>query len=478
MQLRPYQLEAVRQIRTHAALAGQGAILQLATGAGKTAIFCDVLKGAYLKGRCALMVVRGKQLVHQASERLTREEVIHGICQGSASKDTHERILVCSVDTLYRRKQSPKADLLVIDECHLSHSDGYRWLLKQYPGVFKLGVSATPHHDKGMRHIGDKIIRTASFAELVTGGFLVGGKYFIPYTPDLRGIKIRNGDFATKELDERSRNDEELTANAARVWSTHLQGKSTLCYAVSLKHADILAVSLKEAGARVAIIVANTKDGERRNYIRELEDGKLDVIVSVGVLTTGVDIPPLRAILCCRPTKSYNLWIQILGRGTRPSPGKENFLVFDLSGNLRLHGPIEAELIASLDSIPPNPKITIVTCDVCFAAFEKGTDVCPACGASLAKTKPREESSSTAGLTENEEIKEIVIQPWELELPGLIKTAKDRQLRKGWIYHRIREKHGEEMADIAWPRIRSLKKWPVKTKAPEPDATPALFLKS
>lgn len=471
--LRPYQLAAVTEIRLHAAAGGTGAILQLATGAGKTACFADVLKGAYKKGRCAIMVVRGKSLVHQASERLTREQVPHGIYQGSNSKNTHERILVCSVDTLFARKEAPKADLIVIDECHLSHSDGYRWLLAQYPtGTFRLGVSATPHHKDGMRHLGSRLVRTASITELIAQGYLVGARYFVPYVPNLRGIKKQNGDFSGKELSERSTNDEELTGSAAKVWASNLRGKSTLVYGVSVAHAGVLTAALRAEGARCEIVTAGTKDGLRRDYIGALEDGTLDALVSVGVLTTGIDIPSLGAILCCRPTESYNLWIQILGRGTRPFPGKTRFLVYDLSGNLLKHGPIEAELIASLDGITTAPRVAVKTCPSCYATFEVGPSECPACGGPLGETRARSTGERIHGLTDNAEVKEVKIEEWEIALPDYVSIAKSRQLKKGWVYHMMKDRFGPDAADAAWPRIRSLKKWPVKTKVAAPETTP------
>lgn len=460
--LRPYQIDAVTEIRAHAAAGGLGAIVQLATGAGKTAVFCDLLKAAHQKNRAAIMVVRGKALVQQASERLSREGVPHGIFQGDNTRETHHRILVCSVDTLYARRLAPKAELVVIDECHLSLSEGYEWLLAQYPKAFKLGVSATPHHKRGMRHIGNVVVRPTDINKLIAGGYLVGGRYFVPYVPDLRGVKKSQGDFNASDLGKRSRDDKELTANAARVWSAHLRGKSTLCYAVNVGHAEILATGLREAGARVEIITANTKDGLRRDYIGGLSDGRLDVLVSVGVLTTGVDIPSLRAILCCRPTESYNLWIQILGRGTRPFPGKDSFLCYDLAGNVFKHGPIESELPCDLDGFPAPAKISVKTCPACFATFEVGPTECPACGASLAETKARTTGKRVHGLTDNDEIIEVKVEQWELDLPALVEKAKLHGHRKGAVYHLLKARYGDEIANKAWPRIRAMKRWPVK----------------
>jgi DNA repair protein RadD len=471
---RPYQTKALAEIRAHAANRGKGAILQMPTGSGKTHVFCDVLKGAYAKGKRAIMVVRGKALVHQASDRLTREGVPHGIFQGDNSRDTGERILVCSVDTLFQRQLAPRADLIVIDECHLSTSEGYKWFLSQYPCVFKLGVSATPHHKHGMRHIGDKLVRPASFSSLVAEGYLVGARYFVPYIPDLKGITKTsskdgaNGkDFNAKQLGAKATNDADLTANAAAVWRNNLVGRSALVFAVSVEHAGVLLAGLRGVGARGEIIVANTPDAQRRDYIGGLERGEIDVLVSVGVLTTGVDIPSLRAIVCCRPTDSYNLWVQILGRGTRPAPGKKNFLVYDLSGNLHQHGPIEAEPIADLDGLPDFPKVRLKTCPECYACFTPeiaATPLCPACGEDCTVARERTTGERIHGLTDNDQVAEVKIEPWEIELPAIIAKAKQKGWRKGYIYHLLKAKYGEDVATRAWPRVRAMKKWPTKNQ--------------
>lgn len=464
--LRPYQARAALDIRLHARR-GYGAILQMPTGAGKTAVFCEFLMTAHAKGKYAIMAVRGKALVHQASARLKREGVPHGVYQGANTANVHEKILICSIDTLYSRKIAPAADLIVLDECHLTHSEGYTWFLSQYPKTFKLGVSATPHHKKGMRHIGDALIYPASFMDLVKDGFLVGGRYFVPYIPDLRGVTKSGGDFASKELGERAIKDTELTANAAKVWSDNLRGKSTLAYAVSVEHARVLDEALRRAGARAAVITAATPDEEREALIAKLESGRLDILTSVGVLTTGVDIPSLSAILCCRPTESYNLWIQILGRGTRPHPTKRQFLCYDLSGNLLRHGPIEAELVGDLDGFPAVPKTPLILCPACYAIHARA-DIpddkkCPACGEALpASSKRTAGRKRLHGLTENSEVVEKVVEPWELKLPILLARAKEKGLRKGWLYHAIKGEFGESVANSAWPRIRALKKWPVR----------------
>lgn len=467
--LRPYQLEAVTAIRRHAARGGKGVILKMPTGAGKTACFSDFLIGAHKKERFAIMAVKGKSLVHQASERLKREGVPHGIYQGDNTRGSHHRILLCSIDTLYARQLAPKADLIVIDEVHLSHSDSFYWFLDQYPNTFKIGVSATPNHKKGMQHVADIMINPIPIKDLIEQGYLVGGKYFVPYIPDLRSVGKANGDFKSGELGEASSKDAALTMNAAKVWRENLQGKSTFVYAVNVAHAGVLATALELEGARVRVITGSTKDATRRICFEEIERGDIDCIVSVGVLTTGVDIPSLRAILCCRPTESYNLWVQILGRGTRIYPGKDSFLVYDLSGNLLKHGPIEIERESFLEeegavkrSVPSE---RMIICEACYATFIfQGETNCIACGELLNHLNKRDTGKRRFGLGDNSEVIEYKIHPWEADLQKWCDEAKIKGHKKGWIFHMVKSKYGEDIANEAWPRVRSLRKWPVKAK--------------
>lgn len=467
--LRPYQQKAADQIRAHAAKGGKGAILKMATGSGKTAVFCDFLIGAYKKGNTALMVVKGKSLVHQASERLRREGVPHGVLQGDNTRGTHHKILVCSIDTLFARQLAPKASLVVVDECHTSHSASYNWFFEQYEDVFKIGVSATPNHKKGMTHIADAMIEPITIKELIDDGNLVGGKYFIPYVPDLTGLGKAQGDYKTGDLAAAQIADKELATSAAKVWKENLQGKSTLVYAVNIEHAGVVAASLAEAGAVVAVLTGSSKDDYRKDTLDKLLIGEINAVVSVGVLTTGVDLPALQAIMCCRPTESYNLWIQILGRGTRPFRDKKHFLVYDLSGNLLKHGPIEQDFESNLYELGVNEKpriesIKLTICGKCYATFENVDKLttCPCCGEPLDPKMVRATGTRRTGLGDNAEVVEYIQQPWEVELARLVETAKTKGWKKGYIYHRISDIYGKETADLAWPRIRSLKKWPVK----------------
>ena len=480
MQLRPYQSQILQMIRQSLALKERGAVIKLATGAGKTAIFCTILAGYHRADRPAMMLVRGVKLVEQASERLTAMGVPHDIWQGDQSVRGGNCVVIASVDTLVARCKpredgKPRADLplaeiLIIDEVHLARSAGFDWVISQYPGAYLAGFSATPNHPKGFDDIADRLISPIGIAELISQGYLVGGKYFIPDIPDLTGVKKTGGDFNEKQLSE-IMVDGRKTHNAAKVWAENCRGKPTLVYACTILHAQALWEAFQEVGAKAQVLIGDTQKGVRNEAIRQLETGELDAIISVGVLTTGVDIPALGAIICARPTESYNLWTQILGRGTRIHPGKTHFDVYDLAGNLITHGTIEEEKESYLNAQEakkakkeaPDGKVLAI-CQKCYATFEfKNQTECIACGAELVHLRKKKVGKRISTIGEMSDVKEYIKQDWEKYFDEVLKTALERKWKKGSIYFKMQEKFGEDIANKAFNKIKGRRNWPTRS---------------
>ena len=157
--------------------------------------FAVFSKSAYEKGSRAIMVVSGSALVDQASKRLDREGVPHGVMQANHWRNRPDELIqICSIHTLYRRKIVPDAALIVIDEAHLAASPSFKWLIEHYPDAYFLPVTATPYVKNGMRHIADEIVHPITMKELIESGYLVPPKYFAPSRVDLSGVKIDKKD--------------------------------------------------------------------------------------------------------------------------------------------------------------------------------------------------------------------------------------------------------------------------------------------
>ncbi len=450
--LRDYQAKALAEIRECYRRGIRRVLLHMATGGGKTKCFSEILKGAHAKGTMALVVVRGRKLIKQASQRLDRDGVPHGIIMAGASRDSFENIRVCSIDTLHRRGQAPEAKLIVIDEAHQTTGDGYKWFLAQYPDAMILGVTATPHLKRGMRHVADAVVRPITAIELTDQGYLVPLRYWTPEAPDLAGVKTTGDDYNQKDLGNAMRKAA-LSGNVVKTYLANGSGRRAILFAVDIEHSRQLVAQFHAAGIAADHIDATCSDEERDWAIARLEKKEISVLSNVGVLTTGVDVPPVELIIMARPTKSYNLWIQMIGRGTRPCPEveKTDCFIFDHAGNVASHGLLEQERECNLDGRPPGEAPKVKQCGQCFAWCGHFASKCSACGAPFEEQKKPERNKET---DDSAELKLYALPKWEDELDRLIRMGKAASYKPGFVYHRMKNMYGEGIARKSWAVLR------------------------
>lgn len=457
MSLYPYQQLAVDEIRFHYKQLTKKVLLHLATGGGKTHIFSHIIKATAERGNKCIMVVRGRELVKQASRRLDNEGVDHGVMMSNHWRNRPKLpVQICSIDTLARRKIVPDADLVVIDEAHMATSSGYYWLAQEMKDAFFLAVTATPYCKKSLTHVAEKIVHPITIKELIDQGFLVPCRHYAPNAPDMKGVRTKNGDY---DLDDLETKMNVLTGDIVNHYKEHGEGRAAICFAVNVRHSHYILNQFNSAGIVCEHMDANTDDSEREAIFGRLKSGATRVVTNVGILGTGVDLPFVSCIIMARPTKSYNLYIQQAGRGTRTFPGKTDFILLDHAGNASRHGLITEEQDVDLEGkhIGKKPK----TCKVCFLVY--ATSFCPCCGPQEANTQDREikEIAHADG-----NLVEITDAPIEVQVKrfvdGLKKIQKAKGYKRGWIYYKVKDKFGEEIADIHFPK-RELP-WFIKAK--------------
>lgn len=445
-------------------------LLHLATGGGKTLTFCTIIKMSAAKGKRCLVVVRGVKLIEQASERLTREGVEHGILRGSDSRDTYMPVLVCSIDTLFRRKYAPEADLIVIDEAHQTGGAGYAWFLSQYPDAYLLPVSATPHLKKGMKHVADVVVYPTSILKLIEEGYLVESKTFVGVEPDLSDVSIAStGDFKEDELAQKMQ-ETTLLGIPAKKYQELAHKQKALLFAVNVEHSRKLIGQFESLGYKAMHVDAKTPIHKRNEIIDKLRTGEIDVICNVGILHTGFDLPELTCLILARPTMSYNLHIQMLGRGTRPAPGKKYFTVIDCAANTKRHGFIEEEEICNLDGAKLKPPRT-TNCHVCSFVYPVRRETCPNCGAENPLYVPPTRNNEAGRHTETKEAAMVELRRGrvrtgpEAQIDRWVAKAKEKGYKKGWIFNKAKEKYGEAKAKELWNKeVKHLRAWPVKER--------------
>jgi superfamily II DNA or RNA helicase len=447
IKLRPYQTAAIQRIRQEYASGTRKVLLHLSTGAGKTVCFAYMLK-ELKPGKKALVIVAGRTLVDQASRRLDDYDISHGVIMSNhRRKEPDQRIQVCSIDTLgsylKRGKSLPEADLIIIDEGHNSGSETYKKIIAKYQGAYFLPVTATPHLKDGLRHIADKVIRPITFKELVAMGSLVPAKYYCPISIDRKKLKISStGDYSQDSMEE-TLSQSTIFGDIVFHYKKFLDQKPAIVFAVNLKHAKIIQSKFKDLGIPCAYVDAKTPGNDRLKTIQDIESGVIKVIVNVGIFCTGLDVPCLKGVIMARPTKSYNLYIQQLGRGTRPFQDKDHFILLDHVGNVLEHGLAENELECNLDGVKRDKSPNLVTkkihrCIQCDHVWEQG-NICPQCGTAMPIVE-REIAEKDGELQEFSEDK--LTKRIKKKIQSLEAQRKSKDYKKAWIYHKLVQRFG------------------------------------
>ena len=390
MKLREYQLDAVEKLREKIRSGARSLVLVSPTGSGKTVIASHIIDNASTRGVPVLFLAHRKELIDQASGKLTAFEVPHGVIMAGYPSDTTAPVQVASVQTAIRRKMPAHFRLIIVDEAHHAAAESYRKIIDLYPDAIVIGLTATPFRADG-RGLGNTFtdwVRVASVSELIDWGFLVPAKYWAPSSVDLQGVKRSKGDFDEAELADRV-NKPRLIGNIVEHYAKITPWQRAICFAVNCDHSRAIVDAFKASGIPAAHLDAETPRGERENILADLALGNIHVVSNCGILSEGYDNPAVSVCIQARPTMSLSLHLQQIGRVLRPHPDKQFAVVIDHAGNTLRHGMATEDHAVDLgkgvgQKKDPQEKIpTLRTCSRCFAILPSSATECPACGAQL-----------------------------------------------------------------------------------------------
>jgi DNA repair protein RadD len=383
--LHEHQKLAEAQLRESLRSGHRRPIIQSPTGSGKTVLAAAIVEKALAKGKRVIFTVPKLSLIDQTVERFNEEGIrAIGVIQGyHPGTDGTQPVQVASIQTL-RRRELPEADLVLVDEAHEVHDFYREWMAKpEWQHVPFVGLTATPW-TKGIGKLYDDLIVPTTTAELIEKEFLSKFKVFAPSHPDLRGVKTVAGDYHEGQLSA-VMSEAKLTADVVKTWLEKGEDRPTLAFCVDLAHARKLADEFNSAGVSCGYVDAYT-DRRARNELGEAFRARhVQVICSVGTLTTGIDWD-VRCIILARPTKSEILYVQIIGRGLRTGVGKDHCLILDHSDTTLKLGFVTDIHHKELNDGTPNRSAKTGApeekkpreCPSCKAL--KNTHVCPSCG--------------------------------------------------------------------------------------------------
>lgn len=417
IELRPYQREAVEAIMADLATSGR-VLLQAATGAGKTIIFCEVIRRflAAQPGLGIVVMAHRQELVTQAHDKLRAVWPASGArvglaCAGVGAVDTSAQVVIGSVQTLARRDwRGKKVGLLIVDEAHhvppLEAGGQYHQVIAKlteaYPALKCLGVTATPFRldngfifgrsPSGRTNFFDRLNCQIGMDDLIQGGFLAPyrAKEPVDVGGELRKIAVAAGEYNTKQLSSLMGNVVHVRT-AVRAYEKYGEGRHhCLVFGVTIEHATRLAQAFSKAGFAAGVIHSRLPAAKRAALLQAFEGGALKVLCNVGVLTEGWDCPQADLVLLCRPTMSTALYVQMVGRGMRLAPGKRDVLILDLANNFRRHGHPGVPNITVPDFQGGARRVGVQVCPECHEVIGVGLEVCPCCGHEFTEGGERE----------------------------------------------------------------------------------------
>jgi superfamily II DNA or RNA helicase len=371
---RPYQEAAIQSARDRIARGVRRILLNSPTGSGKTVIAGGIVQRAVAKGRRVLFLAHRRELIDQTVNKL-RDAGVHDfgvIMAGSGMINPDAPVQVASIQTLIRR-EFPRADLVIIDECHRAASRSYLSVLANYPDAAVIGLSATPERldGKGLDNIFSDMVAVATVPDLIEAGHLVKPVCYAGETADLSGVKIRRGDYDEHELAS-AMDKPKLTGDIVTNWLRIAKGRQTAVFAAGVEHAQHLTAEFFAAGIPAATVTGATPRAEREAIIADWRAGFVQVVVNVFVFVEGFDMPSMECVVLARPTKSVSLYLQAVGRVMRPFPGKDRAILIDHAGCWQMHGPPHIHREWALEGLAKSRKepAAQVVCASCGIVYE------------------------------------------------------------------------------------------------------------
>jgi DNA repair protein RadD len=416
--LRDYQRQQLAEIASAMHAGVRRILVQAPTGSGKTHLIACIVAAVQAAGLPVLVLATRTRLLKQLLERLEAFDVRAGVIAAAIPGRIHRglQVQVASADTLHRRAvvnghmPLPSASVVIFDEAHLASADTRLGILDSYPDAVRIGLTATPARKSG-KSLGvafDRLILGRSIRELTAAGTLVPTRIFntpVVTERELRAVpKDTDSDYQASALGELLGRPK-LVGDVVSNWLRIANRKRTLVFAVNKSHAQSLLDSFRREGVAAEMLTDQDDEATREEVVGRLERSETSIVVNCFLMSYGVDVPSLECIVLARPTRSLTMYLQMVGRGLRPSPetGKAACVIIDhghvveslglpqsdFAWTLDTHRNVNTEALKaqSRKSADEKPR-TCGQCKALWLTSEQG-NACPSCGwTPVLKAKP------------------------------------------------------------------------------------------
>lgn len=422
-----YQDEAVQSVFGYYAAGKSGnPVVAMPTASGKSLVIAEFIKFVLQRWprQRIFLATHVKELIEQNAEKLREQwpNVPLGIFSaGLKQRDVNFPVIYAGIQSAIACIESfGWRDLMIIDEAHLvGHDEDTEYLdaIKRFrvinPLMKVIGLTATPYRlGHGMLSDGPiftdvcyDLTEFSKFNRLIDEGFLM------PLFPkrmnmtfDVSKVRVTGDDYNRKELQKAVDVDAVTYAACKETVEEGFDRKCWIVFASGIEHAEHVSSCLDSMGVTSTVIHSKMPQELADKRFNDWKLGKYRAIVNYGKLTTGVDHPAIDLICVLRPTTSTVLWVQMLGRGMRPYPGKENCLVLDFARNTERLGPVNDPVIPRKRKKGEEPGVApIRICPQCGVYNHARATHCTACGCEFPKHEKLFAQAGTAVLIRRDE---------------------------------------------------------------------------
>ena len=496
MQPRSYQVEANQAIFNYFTHNTGNPVVAMPTGTGKSvviAMFCWQVVWQY-PGQRIIVLTHVKELIEQNHAKLKAmwPGAPAGVFSaGLGKKEAYFPITFAGIGSVARKAHLfGRVDLVLIDEAHMvspSEATMYQKFLAELkqnnPALKVVGFTATPWR-LGHGRITDEgglftdvcfdITGVEAFNRLIAEGYLA------PLIPkrtrtmlDTEGVHMRAGEFISSELQAAVDRDEVTQAALAELVEQGADRKHWLLFSSGIEHAEHIGQMLSTLYGLDSVVIHSKMEGgdaARDEAIRRFKAGEVRCAINNNVLTTGFDFPGIDLIGMLRPTASPVLWVQMLGRGTRPWEGKENCLVLDFAGNTGRLGPINDPVI------PRKPgskggEAPVRICDACGTYNHASVKRCICCGAEFHFATKLKMTAGTADLVAGELPVVEIFKVDHITYSVHTKVGSQPMVRVSYYCGLRTFSEFVCVQHEGWPKRKAREWWVKRSAEPMPDTT-------
>lgn len=391
-----------------------------------------------------IVIAHRKELVGQISMAMAAEGLRHNLLASQATvKDVvHKQMhglnasfydpratwTVASVDTLIARgfPAPDRVGFAFIDEGHHCLATT-KWgrAMQMFPNAYGLLMTATPCRADGMglgRHhdgLADALVEGPGLAELIRDGYLVNYRVLKSRARDLdmSGVSTTaGGDWNQKQSAAAVKKSRQVIGDAVRIYQENIAGKLAIVFAADVEHGDELAAAFNAAGVPAVMVTGEERKGyESRDESLRKFGNHYKVVINVDLFGEGFDVPACDAVIMCRPTKSFQVYAQSIGRMLRlnispvlmamwddlsvsqrlqyiAESAKPQGVLIDLVGNVGQQFKIgDYEYVGLPEGFAswtldrrtrargPSDAIPVRKCRKCLKDYERTDSVCPYC---------------------------------------------------------------------------------------------------